>query len=85
MPAISTEPRSQAGSWIGCWPVPKSIGGGRGGDEDQADGEEHLVELAGAVEPAEERALEDDADQRRREEGDRQRGEEGQAELAHGE
>ena len=60
-------------------------GGGRGGDEDEADGEEHLVELAGAVEPAEEGALEGDAYPRRGEEGERQRGEEGQAERPHGE
>ena len=42
----------------------------------------HLVEIAGAVEPAEQRALEDDADRRRREERDRQRREERPAELA---
>ena len=48
----------------------EDVGGGRRGDEHQADREQHLVELAGLVEPAKQRPLEEDADDGRTEKGD---------------
>ena len=48
------------------------VGRGRDRHEHEPDGQQHLVEIARAVEPAEEHALEHDADQRRREERERQ-------------
>ena len=48
--------------------------------EHQADGEQHLVEMALAIDVHIERALEQRADQRGDDEGERQRGEERHAE-----
>jgi hypothetical protein len=51
--------------------------------EDDADGEQDLVEFAGPVEPAKQRTLNDDAEDGRRYKGSRQSDHEGKAELAH--
>ena len=83
MPANSTEPLQKGGQLDRLLAGAEDIGGGRRRDEDQADREQHLVELAGPVEPAKQRPLEDDADDGRTEKGDGQRQQEGKAELAH--
>ena len=59
------------------------VGGDRDRHEDEADGEQHLVEIARAVEAAVEHALEHDADERGGEERERQRREERPPETVH--
>ena len=63
--------------------VAEQIIGDRHRHEHQADGEQHLIERAGAIEAAIERALEHDADQRRDDEGERQRRQERHAGAVH--
>ena len=63
--------------------VAEQIVGGGHRHEHEADGEQHLIERARAIEAAIERALQHDADQRGDEEGERQRREERHAGAVH--
>ena len=76
MPEEVDRPRNKAGSLHRLLDGAEEIGRGRHRDEGKADREQHLVEVAGAIEPPVEHALEEDADDRSRDEGDRQRREE---------
>ena len=61
----------------------EDVGGDGDGNESEADGEQHLVEIAGAVKPAVEHAFERDADHRRGQESHRQRRQERPVEVVH--
>ena len=82
-PWSSMRPLSQAGRLNLLRLVAEEIIGDRHRHQDEADGEQHLIERACAVEPPIERALERDAEDRRNEKGRGQGREEGHAGAVH--